>query len=65
MRNYLEDYKAKTRQYAKKQNIWYKKEKDYLWLDVMSEGKMHNVVNKIINYIRKDESMKEELESKL
>lgn len=50
---YLEDFKAKNRQFAKRQNIWFRKENDYLWVDVMSEGKIHNVVNKLIGYLRK------------
>lgn len=50
---YLEDFKAKTRQFAKRQNIWFRKESDYLWIDVMSEGKIHNVVNKMIDHLKK------------
>lgn len=32
--------------------MWFRKEPDYLWVDVMSEGKIHNVVNKMISHLR-------------
>lgn len=32
---FLNDFKAKTRQYAKRQNIWYRKEQDFVWMDAM------------------------------
>jgi len=50
---FLDDFKAKNRQFAKRQNIWFRKESEYLWLDVMSEGKIHNVVNRLIDHLRK------------
>ncbi|CDW77441.1 trna isopentenyltransferase 9 [Stylonychia lemnae] len=59
---YLNDYKAKNRQYAKRQNIWFRKEQNYLWLDVMMEGKIQNVINKMIVHLMK-EDVRRELES--
>eukprot|EP00347_Sterkiella_histriomuscorum_P002465 403368043 len=61
-KSYLDDYKAKNRQFARKQNKWFRKEQDYLWMDVMMEGKIHNVINKMITYLRKDD-IRKDLES--
>lgn len=35
--------------------MWFRKESDYLWMDVMSEGKIHNVINKMITFLRKED----------
>ena len=59
---YLDDFKAKNRQFARRQNAWFRKEPEYLWLDVTSEGKLHNVVNRVIDHLRKP-SLAEDLSS--
>lgn len=67
LNHFLEDFKAKTRQYAKRQNIWYRKEHDFVWIDVMggdggSPKKLHTVVNRIVDCLKLDkETLKNEV----
>lgn len=35
--------------------MWFRKEDEFLWIDVMSEGKIHNVVNKMIDILKRDD----------
>jgi tRNA A37 N6-isopentenylltransferase MiaA len=58
MRRFLDDFKAQTRQYAKRQNIWHRKEEDYVWVDVMGGDsgpkRLFTVVNRIVDYLKMD-----------
>lgn len=60
MKGYLENFKALTRQYAKRQNIWHRKEEDFIWVDVMGGDsgpkRLHATVNKIVDLIRMEKA---------
>ena len=63
---YLNDFKAKTRQFAKRQNIWYRKEDDFVWIDVMGGDsgpkRLYAVVNKMVDNLKLDrEVLKKEV----
>jgi len=57
--DYTNDFKAKTRQFAKRQNIWYRKEDEYVWIDVMGGDsgpkRLHAVVNRMVDYLKLDQ----------
>lgn len=64
--SYLDDFKAKTRQYAKRQNIWFRREADFVWIDVMGGDsgpkRLHAVVNKMVDCLKLDRtSLKQNL----
>jgi len=42
--------------------MWFRKENEYYWLDVMMEGKIQNVINKMITLLKK-EDVRKDLES--
>ena len=58
MRVFLDTFKAKTRQYAKRQNIWFRKEEDFYWVDVMGGDsgpkRLYSVVNRLIDGLKMD-----------
>lgn len=53
---FLNDFKSKTRQYAKRQNIWYRKEADFVWMDVMGGDsgpkRIHAVINRLVDCLK-------------
>ena len=65
---FLNDFKAKTRQYAKRQNIWYRRESEFVWMDAMGGDagpkRMHQVVNRLFECLKMDrQSLQIELDS--
>jgi len=42
--------------------MWFRKESQFYWMDVMMEGKIHNVVKKMILHLTKDD-IRKDLES--
>ena len=54
--HFLDDFKAQTRQYAKRQNIWYRKECDFVWMDVMGGDsgpkRIHAVINRLVDCLK-------------
>ena len=64
LKNFQEDFKAKTRQYAKRQNIWFRKEEDFLWIDVMGGStikRLNDVVNRVIGCVAMDRNKLKEM----